>query len=1079
MRLEWLPYGRPAAEALRETIRAAKAGEPLAPVTVVVPSNHVGVAARRLLASGELGSVSDRGTGLAAVSFLTVYRLAELLGSPTMAGHGRRPVSTPVLAAALRAALAGDPGVFAPVATHPATEMALVSSYKELRDVSGEALDRLAGRSPRARDVVRLYRTARARLRDDWYDEEDLINAAVDVLGADGSAATALGAVVVYLPQSLSRHGARLLQTVARSVETTVLAATSGDAEADSEVDRSVRRLEIARDPPSAPAAGPLAFVGAGNTRIITTSDADEEVRAAVRAIVDAARAGVALERIAVLHASPEPYARLVHDQLSVAGIPHNGAAVIPLAARVAGRTLLGLLSLPAGGFRRDDVFAWLAGARLLHRGRLAPVTAWERLSRDAGVVAGRQHWDELLATYAVEAEDEAQLCEADPDVPEWRADRLRDDAARARSLREFVLGLMDDLDRAAGGASPWRRRASWAQQLLRDLLGGETRRAAWPTVEQKAAERTERALDRLASLDEVEGSVGLDVFARTLELELESDLGRVGRMGEGVLVGSVRMGVGLDLDLVVILGLAEGSCPAPVRDDSLLPDHEREAAGHELALRSQAVARQHRELLASLAGAARHVLCVPRGDLRRSTERIPSRWALDIASALNGERLWSEDLLGVNEPWITHIASYDAGLRRTSFPASEQEYRLRTLLARARPASGPPVPEPTGDPVLDGGVAVVVGRRGKRFTRFDGNLAGLAVPSPVDRPMSATRLQAWAACPFAYLLGNVLGVEEVENPEDRLRMSPLDLGSLVHEVLERFVLEVLDRPAAAQPGPDDPWTAADHARMRAIGEEVCAHYEGHGLTGRPIFWQRDRRRLLADLDTFLHKDSGYRALTGTRPVAAELAFGMREGGLGTAGMRLPDGRSVQFRGKADRLDLAADGTAHVVDYKTGKADSYRGLSEDNPDEAGRRLQLVVYGLAARLHQGDPAVPVQADYWFTSARGQFRRIGYPVTAAVLDHVSATVGQMVAGIEGGVFPSAPDESSTTPGRFISCAYCDPDALGTMELLRRMDRKSEDPALAPYLDLVHPPDDDVDADGSADAKDSVDTDGGADA
>ena len=66
-------------------------------------------------------------------------------------------------------------------------------------------------------------------------------------------------------------------------------------------------------------------------------------------------------------------------------------------------------------------------------------------------------------------------------------------------------------------------------------------------------------------------------------------------------------MGVGLDLDLVVVLGLAEGLFPSPTRDDSLLPDHEREAAGDELPLRAQGVERQHRQLLAALAGASRH----------------------------------------------------------------------------------------------------------------------------------------------------------------------------------------------------------------------------------------------------------------------------------------------------------------------------------------------------------------------------------------------------------------------------------------------------------------------------------------
>ena len=151
-------YGPESALALRDAVAEAKAGEPLAPVTVVVPSNHVGVATRRLLSSGTLGPVTAAGVGLAAVAFLTTYRLAELLGAPALAGQGRRPVSTPVLAAAVRAELAAQPGLFAPVAVHPATESALVSAYRELRDISEAGLDALAACSARAREVVRIHR---------------------------------------------------------------------------------------------------------------------------------------------------------------------------------------------------------------------------------------------------------------------------------------------------------------------------------------------------------------------------------------------------------------------------------------------------------------------------------------------------------------------------------------------------------------------------------------------------------------------------------------------------------------------------------------------------------------------------------------------------------------------------------------------------------------------------------------------------------------------------------------------------------------------------------------------------------
>ena len=243
LRVVWTSYGEAAAKALRDAVAEAKAGEPLAPVTVVVPSNQVGVASRRLLSSGALGPVAGTGVGLAAVTFVTTYRLAELLGAPVLAGQGKRPVSTPVLAAAMRAELAADPGLFAPVAEHPATESALVSTYRELRDLSPAAVDALAGSSDRAREVVRLHEATRARLEPAWSDEEDLLEAATAM--AATPAAVELGALVVHLPQRLSQHGARLLVALAQHVPTTVVAGLTGTPAADAEVLASLRRLGI------------------------------------------------------------------------------------------------------------------------------------------------------------------------------------------------------------------------------------------------------------------------------------------------------------------------------------------------------------------------------------------------------------------------------------------------------------------------------------------------------------------------------------------------------------------------------------------------------------------------------------------------------------------------------------------------------------------------------------------------------------------------------------------------------------------------------------------------------------------
>jgi ATP-dependent helicase/nuclease subunit B len=1066
-------FGRPALEALADQIRRAKRDDPLAPVTVVVPANHVGVTARRALAGGSLGPVTSRGPGVAAVTFLTPYRLAELLGAPGLAASARRPVSTPVIAAALRQALRERPGVFAPVADHPATEEALVTAYRELADLSAGATERLAATGPRAADVVALCRHARGRLAHDWYDESDLVSAALRALAAEPSTTSQIGRsqgsstearrpglsreedaasgrsgrrgelvgarVVLHLPQDLSRKEAALLRAVAAQVPTSAVVALTGDPRADAGVRRSLGRLGALRPEAAAAEVGAPAWgASAEATRVVTTSDPDDEVRAVVRAVLDAARSGVPLERIAVLYPVAQPYLRLLHEHLAAAGIQANGMAAQALKGRALGRTLLGLLALRDHGYRRRDVLGLLTDAPLRRDGgpdgQVWRSAEWERLAREAAVVGDRADWDRRLARLAEEVDRRAdEMGDVDDERLAARVERYRRRAERIRTLRGLVLGLIDDLDDAASTVVPWRQRVRWLRRMATRLVGPESARATWPPVERKAAERVDAALDRLAGLDELDGPASLDVFRRTLELELDADLGRVGRMGEGVLVAPLSLAVGLDLDLVAVVGMAEGTLPAPTTEDSLLPDRERQTTGGELPLRRELVDRQRRHLHAALASARRHLLCAPRGDLRASNERTLSRW-LDEIRARTGD--------GV----VDEVASFARAISTAAFPATGQEYRLRMPRRTA-----------ADDPVVVAGRELQHARHSSRFTRYDGNLAGYPVRSPLDDVVSATRLESWAVCPHAFFVRHVLGVDTLDDPADLLWISPLDRGSLVHEVLEGFLRAVLDRPPDEQPPPDRAWTDADHALLRRIAEERFADYEARGLVGRPLFWARDRARILLRLERFLREDSHRRAVTRARPLAAELDFGLPGSELGAVEVPISAGRSLSFRGAADRVDRADDGTLRVVDYKTGRPDDYRALSPDNPDDRGTHLQLPVYGLAARAAFDAPEAPVVAEYWFVTDRDELTPVGYAVTDDVLERVGDTLGVIVDGIHAGVFPARPTATSSDP--FVRCRYCDPDGLGVTDARRAWERKRHDPAVAGYAALAEPPEDEV--------------------
>jgi len=309
-------HGPPALAALRACVDELQGGDRLAAVTVVVPSNSVGVAARRWLAANG---------GIAGAQFVTVFRLAELLGGPGLVAAGRRPVSTPVVDVAVRHALAAAPGAFRPVAHHHATVAALRDVHRELRHVPATGLDAIrAGGSWRAVEVLRLHDAITAELAEGWYDEADLLASAL----ADLPAAPA--PTVVHLPDRLRPTEQALLDALAARAELRLIQAADSLRAADT-------------------------------VTVVDTSDADEEVREVMRRVVAAAADGVPLERVAIVWPVADPYARLVTEHLDAAGIPWNGRPGVALHERLAARAVLDVLDIDRRGLRRVDLFDVLA----------------------------------------------------------------------------------------------------------------------------------------------------------------------------------------------------------------------------------------------------------------------------------------------------------------------------------------------------------------------------------------------------------------------------------------------------------------------------------------------------------------------------------------------------------------------------------------------------------------------------------------------------------------------------------------------------------------------------------------------
>jgi RecB family exonuclease len=284
----------------------------------------------------------------------------------------------------------------------------------------------------------------------------------------------------------------------------------------------------------------------------------------------------------------------------------------------------------------------------------------------------------------------------------------------------------------------------------------------------------------------------------------------------------------------------------------------------------------------------------------------------------------------------------------------------------------------------------------------------GTVRETPV-RAWSVSAIETYLDCPFKFFAQHVLKLEE--EPEDEEVMDPRRQGQFVHEVFETFFAawqraghraitpQNLDDARALFTAVVDgalerlPAAEAGLERTRLLGSPAAA-----GL-GEAVF-RMEAERPVAVVERLLE-----RRLDGE--VAVVTADGPR---------------TIALRGKADRLDLLADGTFRLIDYKLGW-----------PPNRARALQLPIYSLCAeqRLsgHNGRSWTLGEAVYLaFKGPRRVVPLFSSPADRAkVLAGAQQRLADAVDAIARGEFPPTPDDVY----RCESCSFasvCRKDYVG---------------------------------------------------
>lgn len=776
---------------------------------------------------------------------------------------------------------------------------------------------------------------------------------------------------------------------------------------------------------PTAPTPADVTIVSAPGV----TQEVEDIAR---RILASAEQPGVSFSDVAVLLRNPEEYERTIRDVFESAGIPCVFLEGVPYADTLAGRLLRLLLRIRLGAYERPEVMEFLGLAplrpSLLREFPDASPADWDRFSREAGIVEGRDHWQRIPdMRRRVEWRIERERNDPQPDPA--RIALLTRDLGSLRAFEKSINVLLKRLEEI-----PERGTIS---VLMNRLIRALVAMAALPEHERLVT-RTLSEIGRQGVADE---EVSLETFASLVEDLLSQqrvparEIYRTGR----VLIATLQGAIGLSFTRVFIPGLVERMFPPPARQDPILLDKERETLN--ARFRGQLVTRERKAaeeqfLFAQAIGAVEStlVLSYPRLDAATGQIRIPSHFLLRVAEALYGRAMDYADLEKVVER--IPLGRLDPGPSRLT--AAEWDLSLASRAVNERAAAL--LAALPGLPAIARGTETEAGRWGApRLTEYDGMLATDVKMPPT---LSATQLESYGTCPFRFFGERILGVREIDEPESVETLTPLDRGHIIHQILERFMRGLVEDNLV----PLDPARRDEYQeRLRVITDRVLWEFEQSGAVGYAFMWTVEKHRIHTDVEAFLTHELADRE--GYVPRFFEARFGP------SAAWSTPPAGStaeplelevsehpLRFTGYVDRIDLHPDGHARVIDYKTGHIYG----EKENEFRGGQGLQLPLYILATDRMLADNGVGVQAAeamYYYITAKGGFRKIKF-TRDALLDRMgdfSQILRTMVDGIALGVFPQNPG-----PGNK-NCTYCPFIPVCGHARGRLAERKRSDPEI----------------------------------
>ncbi|MDO9508035.1 MAG: PD-(D/E)XK nuclease family protein [Thermovirgaceae bacterium] len=229
--------------------------------------------------------------------------------------------------------------------------------------------------------------------------------------------------------------------------------------------------------------------------------------------------------------------------------------------------------------------------------------------------------------------------------------------------------------------------------------------------------------------------------------------------------------------------------------------------------------------------------------------------------------------------------------------------------------------------------------------------------PPALERRAAISGIDSWAECPFKYYAEKTLGIRKIRT----FGFDHLAAGTMIHALWEKVW--------------DTRLTAGDTLSVlveKFWYDTLHRHYPALERLPRHLLRLRAQTGKMADLQQRI-EDAGLAAARKEQRRERDIMITVE---------------GVPFRGRYDRLDILSDGTALIVDYKTGRSN---GLSKS--------LQLAAYASALRetesLEVSGYAFLSQGDCKLT---GRLTGTAAAILSNLTGHPRTTLGEMVASAE---------------------------------------------------------------------------------